>query len=78
MQQKFPNQIEVTYRNEAADLGIIVCGCPSCCADRSEIKDGTSNWHVIGPGLLDYKIMAQEDIVDNLLLSFNGEGRNTN
>ncbi len=44
--------------DQAADLGLVLCGCPACCADRPELLVGADHWHVIGPELFDYHSVA--------------------
>lgn len=48
--------------DQAADLGLVLCGCPACCADRVESRVGADHWHVIGPALFDYHSVAFGDL----------------
>ncbi len=41
--------------DEPAEVGLLLCGCAACCADRPENREGAGQWHLIGPGLLDYQ-----------------------
>lgn len=52
----------LTTRDEPADIGLLVCGCSVCCVDRENIKDGTDQWHVVGPDMLDYRYVPAEEI----------------
>ncbi|HAA90174.1 MAG: Uncharacterized protein XD63_0738 [Thermoanaerobacterales bacterium 50_218] len=63
LNQELQEDIEVVYEEEGTfDVGLIICGCPACCADRTEVRKGTENWHVVSAGLLDYLEVPQSEI----------------
>jgi hypothetical protein len=41
------------------DIGILVCGCPSACADKPEIRDVARRWIVVAGGLIDLDALPE-------------------
>lgn len=70
-------EITITTRDESADVGIIICGCSVCCVDREHIKDGTYQWHVVGPDMLDYRQVPITKIAATLFAVLMEEGQKT-
>lgn len=57
----------VSSETDTADIVLLVCGCPTCCADTSELTEKGLNKIVIsGPGV-DYVSMNENNIVGFLI-----------
>jgi hypothetical protein len=41
------------------DIGILVCGCPSACADKPEIRYVARRWIVVAGGLIDLDALPE-------------------
>lgn len=53
------------------DIGIMVCGCPTACADKPEYKNLARKWIVVAGKSVDLERAAEEElaeiIVDRIL-----------
>lgn len=55
-------EVSVVLDGGPADATLVVCGCPTCCADKEERKGGPAPYHVLGSDLMDYRSTAMEEI----------------
>jgi 3-hydroxyacyl-[acyl-carrier-protein] dehydratase len=44
------------------DIGILVCGCPSACADRQELRRLARHWILIAGQTIDRSIMPESEL----------------
>jgi len=40
--------------NDAADVGLVVAGCPVCCVNVQEIEDQADQWVIVGGNTVDH------------------------
>jgi len=45
---------QISYQNDAATHGLMICGCDACCIDNEENRAGIANWCIIGPDMVNY------------------------
>jgi hypothetical protein len=46
------------------DIGILVCGCPTACADKPEIRDVARRWIVVAGGLIDLDALPEAKMAE--------------
>jgi 3-hydroxyacyl-[acyl-carrier-protein] dehydratase len=49
------------------DIGILVCGCPSACADRQELRRLARHWFLIAGRTIDQSIMPENELADAIV-----------
>ncbi|NSW82177.1 MAG: hypothetical protein HPY90_02730 [Syntrophothermus sp.] len=62
-------------RDDPADIELVICGCSACCSDTDEQKDERTprGRFVVGPNLLNYYEIPQNDLLPRLLSQITGE-----
>jgi len=70
--------VQVVSPPEQAPSGVVVCGCPTCCADRPENRQGAAASWVVGPGLLDYLSLPPSSLVSELATLIMQQGGHKN
>ena len=45
-------------------LGILICGCPTACADKPELKNLARKWIVVAGNSLDLSSAPEEELAD--------------
>lgn len=66
LKARIPEELEISYSEQEADCGVIVCGCSTCCADNDENKANITRWHIVGPDSLDYLPCTDSEIIHNV------------
>jgi hypothetical protein len=46
------------------DLGILVCGCPTACADKPDFRNLALKWIVVAGKSIDLDNMPEEELAD--------------
>ena len=46
------------------DIGILICGCPTACADKPELKNLARKWIVVAGNSLDLNSAPEEELAD--------------
>lgn len=49
------------------DIGVLVCGCPSACADKPEIRDVARRWIVVAGGLIDLDALPEDKMAEAIV-----------
>ncbi len=49
------------------DIGVLVCGCPSACADKPEIRDVARRWIVVAGGLIDLDALPEDKMAEAVM-----------
>jgi 3-hydroxyacyl-[acyl-carrier-protein] dehydratase len=55
--------IFTTESSSPWDIGILVCGCPTACADKPDVRDLARKWIVIAGESIDLDNMPKEKLV---------------
>lgn len=53
-----------TTTKEQWNIGILVCGCPTACADKPDFKKLARKWIVIAGKSIDLDNMPEEELAD--------------
>jgi 3-hydroxyacyl-[acyl-carrier-protein] dehydratase len=56
--------IFTTESSSPWDIGILVCGCPTACADKPELKNLARKWIVVAGNSLDLNSAPEEELAD--------------
>lgn len=68
LRERFPGPVEVVYgRDKPADIGVVIAGCTVCCPDREEKPLPVLKEFLIGPALLNYKSMPENELIEQLV-----------
>jgi hypothetical protein len=59
-----PEYIFKTKQSSPWDIGIMVCGCPTACADKLEYKNLARNWIVVAGNSIDLHNTPEEKLAD--------------
>jgi hypothetical protein len=61
IEQLLPRDLSLTADRSSGpwDIGILVCGCPTACADKPEIRNAAQRWIVVAGGLLDLDALPE-------------------
>lgn len=49
------------------DIGIMVCGCPTACADKPEYKNLARKWIVVAGKSVDLERAAEEELAEMIV-----------
>ena len=63
---------------EKWELGILVCGCPTACADRPETRSLALEWIVVSGQIVDFESISENKLATVVALKIKEffEGRN--
>lgn len=67
----------VSGKDSPADIELVICGCSVCCLDNDAEQQGerpsVKNRYVVGPELLNYYKVPQEELLSVLVAKITGE-----
>jgi hypothetical protein len=49
------------------DIGILICGCPSACADHQEIRRLARHWFLVAGQTLDRNMIPENELADAIV-----------
>ncbi len=56
------SRLSVVLKDDPADVGLLVCGCPSACAWKPEMAGLADRWVVIGGETVDGRNVLEDQI----------------
>jgi hypothetical protein len=59
-----PEYIVKTKSSSNWDIGIVVCGCPTACADKPEFKNLARKWVIVAGNSVDLESTPEEKLAD--------------
>jgi hypothetical protein len=70
--------LDIGRSMEKWELGILVCGCPTACADRPETRSLALEWIVVSGQIVDFESISENKLATVVALKIKEffEGRN--
>jgi 3-hydroxyacyl-[acyl-carrier-protein] dehydratase len=68
-------RLETEPRKEHWDRALLVCGCPTACADKPEIKILARQWILISGPMIDHITVQEKDLVEEVVKNLKKEMR---
>jgi hypothetical protein len=68
-----PEYIFKTKQSSRWDIGIMVCGCPTACADKPEFKNLARNWIVVAGNSVDLHKAPEEKLAAIIVNKINSK-----
>jgi hypothetical protein len=56
-----------TKQSSSWDIGILVCGCPTACADKPDFKNLARKWIIVAGNSVDLDITPEKDLADAIV-----------
>jgi hypothetical protein len=57
-----PEYIFTTLKSSLWDIGIMVCGCPTACADKPEFKNLARKWIIVAGNSVDQNNAPEKEL----------------
>ena len=62
LQGSLGEEVSLALPGAQADTTLVVCGCPTCCADGEGVNKSAGPCHIVGLNLMDYRSATLEEI----------------
>lgn len=62
-----PEYIFTTQKSSPWDIGIMVCGCPTACADKPEFKNLARRWIVVAGNSVNHGSAPEKELAEIVL-----------
>lgn len=49
------------------DIGILICGCPTACVDKPDLRSLARKWIVVAGNSIDLDKKPEEELADNVI-----------
>jgi len=63
-----PEYIFTTKQSSVWDIGILICGCKTACADKPYVRDLARKWIIVAGNSVDLDNATEEKLVDVVAL----------